>query len=60
MASYLFYFILKFIYFEREREDMHKQGRGRDRGRESIPSRLWALSTEPDVGLELMNCEIMT
>ena len=23
-------------------------------------SRLWAISTEPDVGLKLMNCEIMT
>ena len=23
-------------------------------------SRLWAVSTEPDVGLELKNCEIMT
>ena len=23
-------------------------------------SRLWAVSTEPDVELELMNCEIMT
>ena len=23
-------------------------------------SRLWAVSTEPDAGLELMNCEIMT
>ena len=23
-------------------------------------SRLWAISTEPNAGLELMNCEIMT
>ena len=23
-------------------------------------SRLWAASTEPDLGLELMNCEIMS
>ena len=23
-------------------------------------SRLWAISTEPDAGLELTNCEIMT
>ena len=34
-------------------------GRGRER-REKIPSRLYAISTEPDVGLELMNCEITT
>ena len=32
-------------------------GRGRER-RERIPSRLGAVSTEPDVRLELMNCEI--
>ena len=41
---------------------MRKQGRGRERegGRERIPSRPCAVSAEPDVGLEFMNCEIMT
>ena len=39
---------------ERERE------RKRQRDRERIPSRLYNVSTEPDVGLEPMNCEIMT
>ena len=35
--------------------------RGRaERGGERILSRLRALSTEPDVGLQLMNDEIMT
>ena len=28
-------------------------------GRERIPSRLHTVSTEPDTGLDLMNCEIM-
>ena len=40
----------------RERE----QGRGRERGRQGIRSRLRADSREPDVGLELTNGEIMT
>ena len=50
-----------FIYFERERErarvreHMHEQGRGRERGKERILSSLYA-----DMGLSLMNCEIMT
>ena len=30
------------------------------RGRQRIPSRLHAVSAEPDEGLKLMNCEIMT
>ena len=38
------------IYLERERE----QGKGREKGRERIPSRLHTMSTEPDVGLESM------
>ena len=32
----------------------------RERGRERIPGRLCAVSAEPNAGLELMNCEIMT
>ena len=34
-------------------------GAERERG-ERIPSRLSTVGTEPDVGLELTNCEIMT
>ena len=47
----------KFIYlfWERERE----QERGRER-RERIPSRLYIVSAEPDVGLQLGNLEVMT
>ena len=43
-----------------ERETGCEQGRGRERGRERIPSRLYAVSTEPDAGLGLMEWEIMT
>ena len=50
---------------ERERETEHELGRGRERGRHRIRSRLQALSfiaqsTEPDMGLEVTSCEIMT
>ena len=37
-------------------ERAHEQGRGRERGREGIPSSLHALSAEPNVGLELTTC----
>ena len=43
---------------ERERERRHVQmskmelGRGKERGRERIPSRVCAVSIEPDVGLD--------
>ena len=53
---------LKFILTERQKERNRecKQGRGKERGRERIPSRICTVSTEPDVGLKLTNCEIMT
>ena len=38
---------------------MYEWGRGRKRGKERIPSRLHAVSTEPDAGLEPTNREIM-
>ena len=38
---------------------MCKQGRGRERERERIPSRLCTVSSEPDVRLDLMNCKVM-
>ena len=41
---------------ERESE----QGRHRERGRERIPSRLHAVSTEPNTGLDPTNSEITT
>ena len=50
-----------FIYFwERQRPGTNRGGAEREGDKESeAGSRLWAVSTEPDVGLELMNCEIM-
>ena len=47
----------------RQRETENERGRGRDRDRDTeseAGSRLRAVSTEPDAGLELMNHEIMT
>ena len=50
----------KLIYLLRESKSTCEQGRGRERGREKIPSSLQAISMEPDAGLESTNCEIMT
>ena len=47
-----------FIYFERERESTSRGGA--ERGRQRFPSRLHAVSTEPNVELEFTNHEIMT
>ena len=44
----------------REAESKREQGSGRERERERIPSSLQAASSEPDLGLELTNCEIVT
>ena len=50
-----------FIYFEIGRERESKlRNRERERERERIPSRPRAVGTEPDMGLEPTNCEIMT
>ena len=49
-----------FIYFW-ERESVSGRGAERERETESeAGSKLWAISTEPDMGLEPTNCEIMT
>ena len=46
---------------ERASERMSRGGAEREGDTESeAGSRLQAVSTEPDMGLELMNCEIMT
>ena len=50
------------IYF-RDSERPSTSGRGAEREGATEPqagSRLGAVSTEPDAGLELTNCEIMT
>ena len=55
-------FFLIFIYFwDRERQSMNGGGSEREGDTESeTASRFWAVSTEPDAGLELTDCEIMT
>ena len=52
----LFFFEVLLIYFEREKAC--EQGRGRERGRERIPSRIHVVSAEPDVGLNVMSHEL--
>ena len=44
---------------EKEREKEERSG-GRGRGRERIPSRLRAVSSEPDTGPQVRNGDIMT
>ena len=49
--------------FERKKGTEHRWGKGREREREresEAGSRLQAVSTEPDTGLEPTNREIMT
>ena len=58
--SLFFLFFFNVYLFLRQRETEHEQGRGRERGRHRMRNRLQAVSTEPDEGLELTNCEIMT
>ena len=60
---FLFKFLFNFYLFlrERRRESMSRGGAESEGDTESkAGSRLWAVSTEPDTGLELTNCEIMT
>ena len=59
----LFFKIFVSLFILRERECTHEGGgaeTGAGVGRERILSRLPIISPEPDVGLELMNPEIMT
>ena len=69
MRYHLFYlfiffkfFFQRFIYFwDRERQSMN--GGGAEREGDTEPeagSRLWAVSTEPDAGLELLDHKIMS
>ena len=61
MFLFIFIFFLNFfnVYlFLRQRETEHERGRGRHRMEAGF--RLWAISPEPDVGLELTDREIVT
>ena len=63
IVSFFFNFFSTFIYFfgDRERQSMNGGGSEREGDTESeAGSRLRAVSTEPDVGLELTDREIMT
>ena len=55
------FFLIFNVYLERD--GVHKQGRGRKREgliEFEAGSRLWIVSTEPNMGLEPRNCELMT
>ena len=61
--SNVYLFIKCSLIFEREREAELEQGRGAEREGDTeseAGSRPQAVSTEPDVGLQPTNCEIMT
>ena len=62
-AQEILYFLM-FTYLFWERESMSTSGRWaereRERERERIPSRLHAVSTEPNAGVSFMNHEIMS
>ena len=66
MFIYLFIkknFFLDIYLFLRGRETEREQERGREREGDTeseAGSRLWAVSTESEAGIELMNQEIMT
>ena len=65
ILSILFLLFLMFTYFgdsesKSERKRTHVGEGQRTRGRQKTPSRLRAVGTEPDVGLEPMNREITT
>ena len=54
-----FFFLSLFIYLEKERECMSEVEAKRE-GRQRVLNRLQLVSTEPDVGLELTNGEIVS
>ena len=49
-----------FTYFWRRERQSVRQGRERETQEFEAGSRLWAISTEPDAGLELNKRKIMT
>ena len=64
LKPFLFFFFFNvYLLFLRERKRQSMSGGGTERGRHTeleAGSRLRAVSIEPDMGLEPMNCEIMT
>ena len=53
------FFCKEFILREQVRAGKEQRETG-ERGKERVPSRLYAANTEPNAGLDLTNCEIMT
>ena len=61
MLSFFFLYFLMFYFWERERQSASRGEAEREGDTESkAGSRLWAVSTEPDVGLEPTDHKIMT
>ena len=61
--SYIFFFLIDVYLSLRERKRQSARGGGTEREgniESETGSRLPAVSTEPDTGLEPTNCEIMT
>ena len=61
-GPFSFFFSCLHIYFERARERVGEgqRERERERERERVPSRLHTVNTEPSMGLDPTNHEIMT
>ena len=58
---FFFNFFFNVYFWDRERQSVNRWGAEREGDTESeTGSRLWAVSTEPDAGLELTDREIMT
>lgn len=53
VVSFFNFFFLNFVFRE-------QWGRGKERRKERIPKRFHTISTEPDVGYELTNWELLT
>ena len=59
--AYILFFLMFIYFWDRERQSMNRGGAEREGDTEpEMGSRLWAVSTEPDPGLQPTNHEIMT
>ena len=56
----IYHLFIYFIFREKEREREREREAGRERGRKRMPRRLFTVSTEPNMGLNLMNLKIRT
>ena len=57
---YVYIFKSLNVYLNLRERDSAWAGEGQRETESEAGSRLWAVSTEPDMGLELMSCDIMT